>query len=115
MKICKTDERQQSFDVLKAVCAFRAAAINEAKMRRKGMRENKFIKQYRGKINCCGCEACFAVCPVNAIEMKEDEEGFRYPQEADGHCIHCGLCLKICAFQEALREKGNQRIDYGSY
>ena len=28
------------------------------------------------KSSCCGCSACYAVCPVGAIEMKADEEGF---------------------------------------
>ena len=29
--------------------------------------------------NCCGCQACVSICPVHAIEMKENEEGFLYP------------------------------------
>ena len=31
------------------------------------------------KVNCSGCTACYAVCPQSAIEMKLDEEGFKYP------------------------------------
>ncbi len=26
--------------------------------------------------DCVGCHACFAVCPVHAISMSEDAEGF---------------------------------------
>ena len=29
--------------------------------------------------NCVGCYACCSVCPVSAIIMQEDMEGFRYP------------------------------------
>lgn len=28
---------------------------------------------------CCGCSACMTICPVEAIEMKHDKEGFLYP------------------------------------
>ena len=31
------------------------------------------------KKDCCGCHACFNICPSHAIEMKEDEYGFKYP------------------------------------
>ena len=29
------------------------------------------------KNKCCGCHACFNICPKNAIEMIEDEKGFK--------------------------------------
>lgn len=48
------------------------------------------------KINCCGCQACFNICPKNAIEMKEDEKGFKYPCINIEKCINCGLCEKAC-------------------
>ena len=28
---------------------------------------------YERKEDCCGCTACYAICPKSAIEMKEDE------------------------------------------
>ena len=31
------------------------------------------------KQDCCGCTACAAICPKDAIIMKEDNEGFLYP------------------------------------
>ena len=37
----------------------------------------------------CGCTACFAVCPQNAITMKPDKEGFMYPGINDVMCIRC--------------------------
>ena len=35
---------------------------------------------YTRKEDCCGCTACYAICPKEAISMVEDEEGFGYPQ-----------------------------------
>ena len=44
------------------------------------MNNNKPIPVlYERKEDCCGCTACYAICPKSAIEMKEDEEGFEYP------------------------------------
>ncbi len=51
------------------------------------------------KENCCGCGACYNVCPKNAIKMKEDEYGFIYPEIDTKLCIECGLCKKVCAYQ----------------
>lgn len=48
------------------------------------------------KLNCCGCHACYNKCPKNAIEMIEDEKGFKYPQIDKEKCINCGLCDKVC-------------------
>lgn len=49
--------------------------------------------------NCCGCTACMNVCPKAAIEMKEDFEGFLYPQLNESKCINCGLCQKVCPLE----------------
>jgi coenzyme F420-reducing hydrogenase beta subunit len=57
------------------------------------------------KDNCCGCEACSAVCPHNAISMKIDEEGFLYPEINNESCVDCGLCKKVCAFNATLENK----------
>ncbi len=50
------------------------------------------------KNRCCGCSACSKICPVGAITMIEDEEGFLYPEINQDKCIQCGACHKICAF-----------------
>lgn len=60
---------------------------------------------YKDKAECCGCSACFAVCPVDAIYMKEDEEGFLYPYINNQVCIGCKKCLHVCAFKNDLRGK----------
>ena len=48
------------------------------------------------KAKCCGCSACFNICPENAITMEYDSEGFLYPKIDNAKCTKCGLCLKVC-------------------
>lgn len=50
------------------------------------------------KETCCGCTACEEVCPVRAIRMQRDEEGFLYPQIDEAACIHCKRCKQVCPF-----------------
>ncbi len=57
------------------------------------------------KENCSGCGACSAVCPVSAISMEPDEEGFRYPRIDETRCTQCGQCLAACPMTRE-REKG---------
>jgi len=45
---------------------------------------------------CYGCQGCLNACPKDAISMKEDECGYRYPFVDHNKCIKCGLCLKVC-------------------
>ena len=45
---------------------------------------------------CTGCGACTNVCPVSAISMKTDREGFLYPNVKEMQCIECGKCLMAC-------------------
>lgn len=52
--------------------------------------------QIEEKRNCCGCEACFNVCPINCISMEVDEEGFQYPIVNKEKCINCKKCEKVC-------------------
>lgn len=54
---------------------------------------------YSRKEDCCGCTACYAVCPKGAIVMLQDEEGFEYPDIDKGKCIKCYQCLKVCPFK----------------
>ena len=48
------------------------------------------------KEECCGCYACVAVCPKDAVVMIPDEEGFEYPQIDRNKCIGCYLCKNTC-------------------
>ena len=49
--------------------------------------------------DCCCCWACVNVCPHQAILMKEDQYGFLYPQIDESLCVGCGLCRKVCNYQ----------------
>ena len=46
--------------------------------------------------DCIGCGVCFEKCLHNAITMKEDENGFIYPEINLDLCTHCNLCRKSC-------------------
>ncbi len=56
------------------------------------------------KEDCCGCSACKNICPVNAIEMKEDKEGFKYPDIDNSKCINCGKCKRVCPIINVQKE-----------
>lgn len=45
---------------------------------------------------CTGCASCLNICPVGAITMAEDLEGFIYPKVDKNKCTNCGLCKKSC-------------------
>ena len=45
---------------------------------------------------CTGCGACAKACPKQAIEFRDDEEGFPTPYIQSDKCIECGLCNSIC-------------------
>lgn len=54
----------------------------------------------KDKHDCCGCTACSSVCPQKAITMKPDDLGFLYPKVDKTKCTNCGLCDKVCAFND---------------
>jgi coenzyme F420-reducing hydrogenase beta subunit len=45
---------------------------------------------------CTGCHACFNACPVRAIRMEEDGEGFLFPRIKPQLCVDCGKCRVVC-------------------
>lgn len=48
------------------------------------------------KSKCTGCSACFNRCPVEAIHMEDNGEGFLYPKIDAKVCISCGQCKTHC-------------------
>lgn len=70
--------------------------------------------QIQDKRLCTGCGVCSIVCPVNAIVLKEDQEGFEYPYINIDKCIECGKCKKVCHMHQDLKRKENAEY-YAGY
>lgn len=64
------------------------------------------------KESCVGCNACGDICPHNAIQFKEDGEGFYYPEIDSAKCVDCGLCSNVCPVihVDEIR-KGNPQLE----
>lgn len=63
---------------------------------------------------CSGCHACYSACPKGCISMKEDDEGYLYPNVNKNTCINCGICEKKCPIVN--KNKNNKLIKaYGCY
>lgn len=69
------------------------------------MRGNPIL--YKRKAECCGCSACYAICPTNSILLEEDEEGFYYPIIHRESCIRCYQCVKVCPIKVIDAQNGN--------
>lgn len=50
--------------------------------------------------DCCGCTACASICNHDAITMIPDALGFLYPVVDTTKCTDCGLCEKVCSFND---------------
>lgn len=64
---------------------------------------------YDKKNECCGCNACYEICPRNAITMVQDQEGFYYPEIDQSKCVDCGLCTKVCGFKSPTKQGYEQK------
>lgn len=51
--------------------------------------------------DCCGCTACASICAHDAITMNPDALGFLYPKVDATLCVECGLCEKVCQFNDS--------------
>lgn len=52
---------------------------------------------------CCGCSACASCCPVGAIGMRADFEGYLYPQIDPERCITAGSAFAPAAVYRSIR------------
>lgn len=59
------------------------------------MSKQKTIQEI-SDFQCTGCGSCAAVCPVKAISMVQNDEGFFYPEIDTETCICCGKCFAQC-------------------
>lgn len=51
---------------------------------------------------CTGCFACMNTCPVDAVKVESDSQGFLCPVIDKSKCVSCGKCAESCPI---LREK----------
>lgn len=76
------------------------------------MNKSKIIL-FDDKKDCCNCNACKSICPKDAIDIYIDKYGFEYPKINIQRCISCGLCKKVCAFQN-IKEKNKPIESYAA-
>ena len=57
---------------------------------------------YKREEECCGCTACYSICPRDAITMTEDELGFGYPVIDEKKCARCYQCVDVCPIKVAV-------------
>lgn len=67
------------------------------------------------KTQCFGCEACAQMCGKKAISIVEDENGFRYPRIDKSLCVECGLCNKVCPYENMPKRYGDNKYAFGGY
>ena len=53
-------------------------------------------RQLASDKTCTGCGACLDACPVEAISLVEDADGFLRPHIDVSHCCACGKCGRSC-------------------
>lgn len=67
------------------------------------------------KSHCLGCEACVQICGKAAITMEEDQDGFRYPLIDTSKCVDCGMCRKVCPYDNMPKCYGEDKYVFGGY
>ena len=64
---------------------------------------------------CCGCGACYNVCPHHCISMQEDREGFIYPTVDLVNCTNCHLCEQVCPVLTEKSSVFKPRASYAAF
>ncbi len=67
------------------------------------------------KNKCCGCSACYSVCPEKCIEMKDDEQGFFYPNVKTDLCIKCERCTGACPIKQKSETKHEYNLGFAAF
>ncbi len=71
--------------------------------------------EFKRKKDCCGCCICAGTCPEKCIEMKEDDEGFVYPNIDSKRCVNCHLCEIVCPILNVKKDQGNKEFQQRAY
>lgn len=59
------------------------------------------------KTCCFGCCVCNDICPVQAVTMERDDDGFAYPVINMAQCTECGLCAAVCPSASSFPDRSN--------
>ncbi|WP_051563196.1 Coenzyme F420 hydrogenase/dehydrogenase, beta subunit C-terminal domain [Butyrivibrio sp. LB2008] len=65
------------------------------------------------EVKCTGCGLCAEICPSKCITMKENKEGFLFPNVDNNKCVDCGKCVDIC--EEKLYEHAYQMEAFAAW
>lgn len=90
-----------SSKVSKILLKWRKPAKNNCEIHKEGSLERRQGNQvilFRDLEDCCGCGACAAICPREAIKMVLNRD-FYYPVIEESLCISCRMCLNVCPFK----------------
>lgn len=61
--------------------------------------------------HCYSCSLCTSICPKHIIRIELNRNGFYQPVVTEKNdCIQCGLCLKVCAYSNALQSTDENAI-----
>jgi len=66
-----------------------------------GMEKKNHIRAALSMEECTSCSACANSCPVDAIRMTEDKDGFLKPAVNFVKCLNCGKCVRACGVLNA--------------
>ncbi len=86
-------ETPSKFKMSVTGCANNCTKANENDIGVRGAIEPKWIPSA-----CSDCGLCIPICPVNAIDRKQNNNGHFYVVDHE-KCINCGVCKTFCADQ----------------
>lgn len=64
---------------------------------------------------CCGCGACAAVCPRDAISIITDDKGFQAYTIDSSLCIGCGICQSVCPMSRVTARRVHDAKELRAY
>lgn len=71
-------------------------------------RNKKSVENVLPADKCMGCGACVSTCPVDALSLVPDTNGYYKSRTDFEKCINCGKCVKVCPALK-LPEKTNRK------
>jgi heterodisulfide reductase subunit A len=72
------------------------AAANAARLMRRGYINIEDITAVFDQDKCSGCGICINICPYDAFELEDKEEGKHIATFIEGRCRGCGVCGSAC-------------------